>query len=214
MTRCGALSSRLADSKLETRNSKLHSGLLFRFAAGGVKYKIWGYPLDIHKMSGVMFVSKVVLGVLFEGFLPQSQRGRGGRGVQVRPKFVAILSVRQVLAGQYVAALRSAERSFTVPTHAFARRVAVRPTKSSPRRWHQRVPFQVNAALTGVFFCLSCRSGFRHRNFALGGMLFAVASDKDQPGASFLSTIRWQAKRPPQPSGRKLSLRAGHFRPA
>jgi hypothetical protein len=29
---------------------------------------------------------------------------------------------------------------------------------------------------------------------------------KMNPGASFLSTFRWQAKRPPQPSGRKLDL--------
>jgi hypothetical protein len=66
----GNFSRRL--SGMENRDS-VAFGLLFRFSLKGAKYKMLCYPLDIHKMSGVLFAEAWGF---WEGFLPKSQGGK------------------------------------------------------------------------------------------------------------------------------------------
>jgi hypothetical protein len=151
------------------------------------------------------------LGVFGKGSSPRAKAGRGDHpGVKLGPRFFDDSSFwfGQVSAsgsefGVGLSARFAREKLQTGPRRAtFAcEGVAVGPTKSSPRRWHQRCSFPSQCGTPAREVARpSCRSGSVTGVRSLAARGCAVAPDKDQPGASFLSTIRRQAKRPPQPS--------------
>src|ERR1019366_4920418 len=160
----GNFSRRL--SGMENRDSVAFS-LLFRFSLKGAKYKMLCYPLDIHKMSGVLFAEAWVFG---KGSSPRAKAGRGDHpGVKLGPRFFDDSSFwfGQVSAsgsefGVGLSARFAREKLQTGPRRAtFAcEGVAVGPTKSSPRRWHQRCSFPSQCGTPAREVARpSCRSG-------------------------------------------------------